>query len=179
MSRADLQQRLRDFLQAHQVMTLAVDGPYAAAVFYAVDQRLNLYFVTDPRTRHGAALLRHPRVAGTIQRDRQGWRDARGVQFTGQCRRLRGLQRLAGWRHFVRRFEFAAGPDLLPALARVDLWKIEPDWMRLIDNAVRFGHKEEWTPRSSPVDDGSRPTRQQHDATHARVSEKAAKSAKN
>lgn len=147
-----MREKLQEFLRRHQVMTLAVEGPYAAAVFYAVDRRLNLYFVTDPRTRHGAALLRNPQVAGTIQRDRQGWREAQGVQFTGRCERLSGLRRLAGWRHFVRRFEFAAGPELLPALAKVDLWKIEPDWIRLIDNGVRFGHKEEWTRQNTARD---------------------------
>jgi uncharacterized protein YhbP (UPF0306 family) len=25
------------------------------------------------------------------------------------------------------------------------LWRIEPAWMRLIDNRRGFGHKEEWT----------------------------------
>ena len=32
----------------------------------------------------------------------------------------------------------------MPAVAKVALWEIKPDWMRLIDNRQVFGHKEEW-----------------------------------
>ena len=64
----DTRQQLLEFLRDHQVLTLAVAGPYAAAVFYVVDDDLNLYFVTDPTTRHGMALTQDGRVAGTVQR---------------------------------------------------------------------------------------------------------------
>lgn len=152
---SDLASRLLQFLRAHQVLTLATadpDGqPYTAALFYAVDDDLNFYIVSDPKTRHGAAMLRDGRVAGTIQRDRQQWQDATGAQFTGRCVRLTGAARAAGWAVFMKRFAFlqevnlAGIGSLASALAKVDLWRVEPEWMRLIDNGVRFAHKEEWT----------------------------------
>lgn len=141
----DLQPQLRTFLHEHQVLTLAVAGPYAAAVFYAADDDLNLYFVTDPATRHGAALNRDGCVAVTIQRDRQRWQEIRGVQLTGQCARLTGAERRASWELYLQRFPFAGTPELAPAFAKVDLWKIRPDWIRLTDNGQGFGHKVEWT----------------------------------
>jgi len=42
-------------------------APYAAALFYAIDDELSFYVVTDPATRHGQAMLANPSVAGTIQ----------------------------------------------------------------------------------------------------------------
>ena len=122
-----------------------MDGPYATALFYAVDDDLNFYVVTDPTTRHGMALGRSSRVAGTIQRDQQRWQEIRGVQFTGQCRRLTGADRVAGWALFMQRFAVSGVAELAPAFAKVELWKIIPDWLRLIDNRQGFGHKAEWT----------------------------------
>jgi hypothetical protein len=52
---------------------------------------------------------------------------------------------------FIKRFGFlqtvklAGIGDLAAALAKIDLWQIQPAWMRLIDNSVHFAHKEEWT----------------------------------
>jgi len=142
--------QLLEFLREHQVITLAVTGPYAAAVFYVVDAELNLYFVTDPRTRHGTALAKDGRVAGTVQRDRQQRQEIRGVQVTGRCRRLTGPAWVSGWALYLKKFAWAASPELLPAVAKIALWKLETDWLRLIDNRQGFGHKAEWTrpPRS-------------------------------
>ena len=148
---ADLKLQLLTFLRAHQVLTLAVAGPYAAALFYAVDDELNLYVLTDPATRHGLALSRSDRVAGTIQRDRQRWQEIRGVQLTGRCERLTGAERAAGWALFLQRFALAGAAELAPALAKVELWKITPDWLRLIDNQQGFGHKAEWTRPQHPL----------------------------
>ncbi len=53
---ADLKSRLQAFLAQHNTMTLAtVDAagaPHAAAVFYAADDALNLYFLSSPNSRH-------------------------------------------------------------------------------------------------------------------------------
>ena len=139
----DLKPQLLAFLREHQVLTLAVNGPYAAALFYAVDDELNLYVVTDPATRHGAAM--EGCVAGTIQRDRQRWQKICGVQFTGQCARLTGTERVAGWAIFLNRFALAGAEELAPAFAKAELWKITPDWLCLTDNRQGFGHKAEWS----------------------------------
>ena len=141
----DLTPQLLAFLREHQVLTLAVNGPYAAALFYAVDDELNFYVVTDPTTRHGLAMGRAGRVAGTIQRDRQRWQEIRGVQFTGQCARLTGAERVTGWALFLKRFALAGVEELAPAFAKAELWKITPDWLRLTDNRQGFGHKGEWS----------------------------------
>ena len=129
-----MRERLLKFLREHQVLALAVmeaDGsPYAAALFYAVDDELRLYVVTDPATRHGKAMLANPSVAGTIQLDHQHWREIRGVQFRGICRQLGSAERARAWEIYSARFVFLQQADsiLTRELANTAMWRIEPAW---------------------------------------------------
>ena len=140
------------FLREQQVLTLAVvetDGnPYAAALFYAVDDELRFQVVTDPATRHGKAILANPSVAGTIQLEGQHWHEIRGVQFRGICRQLESTERVRAWEIYSSRFPFLQQPNaiLTRELVKTAMWRIDTTWIRLIDNQVSFGHKEEWTP---------------------------------
>ena len=151
-----IQERLLAFLREHQVLTLAVvvdDGsPYAAALFYAVDKDMRFYVATDPATCHGQAMLADGKVAGAIQPDRQQWHEITGIQFRGRCWQLAGEQRARAWTIYTARFAFLReGNAILTAeLAKTAIWCIEPDWMRLIDNRLGFGHKDEWT-RAQPM----------------------------
>ena len=153
-----MRERLLKFLREHQVLTLAVmeaDGsPYAAALLYAVDDELRFHVVTDPATRHGKAMLANPSVAGTIQPDRQQWDEIRGVQFRGICRQLGSEERVRAWGIYSARFPFLQQPDaiLTRELAKTAMWRIDPTWIRLIDNQIDFGHKEEWTPPATRGD---------------------------
>ena len=146
---------LAKFLSDHTTLTLATadaDGaPAAAAVFYAHDAELALYFLSEERTQHGQNLLAHGQVAGTIQADGQDWRAIRGLQVQGVARPVTALE----WPHaaalYGRKFAFvgallagSAGPGVLTGpLARARFWVLRPRWFRLIDNTVRFGYKEE------------------------------------
>ncbi len=144
-----IHERLLAYLQDQRVTTLAVHdaaGAHAAAVFYAVDAELNLYFVSDPASRHGQALVATGRAAGTVQTDRQEWHEITGIQWHGAVRQLNGAARTRGWELYTARFPFLLTGDvaLTGALAKTVLWQAAPDWMRLIDNRLGLGHKEEW-----------------------------------
>ena len=153
----DLRSRVSAFLEGHTTLTLATVGndglPAAAAVFYAHDADLNLYFLSEERTRHGRNMTITPQVAGTIQADGQDWRSIRGLQVRG----IASLVPATGLAHattiYRRKFAFVgallvtgeslgvlAGP-----LARARFWVLHPTWFRLIDNTVSFGFKEELT----------------------------------
>jgi hypothetical protein len=142
--------RLLTFLHGHKVLTLATvdaDGrPYAAALFYAIDENLRFHVVTDPATRHGQTLLANSAVAGAIQPDRQQWQDIMGIQFRGRCWQLTGAYRERAWEIYTARFPFLlrGNTALTAEVAKTAMWCIEPEWMRLIDNRLGFGHKEEW-----------------------------------
>ncbi len=155
----DLRTRLAAFLAQHTTLTLATVGPdgapAAAAVFYAHDADLNLYFLSEEQTQHGQNLLaagkRHPNAAGTIQADGQAWRAIRGVQVRGVARPVSGAGLAMAVAVYGRKFAFVAdalrgtgGLDVLTGpLARARFWRLRPSWFRMIDNTVRFGFKEE------------------------------------
>lgn len=143
---------IRAALDAHTTMTLAYadeDGPQACAVLYAVaagSAGPALVFVTSVTTRHGRSLSGgEGRVAFTAQRDGQEWSALTGLQGRGTCRRLEGEERAAAWEAYRARYPYVEQTERLrQALERTDLWELRPDWLRLIDNGKRFGHKTEW-----------------------------------
>jgi uncharacterized protein len=151
-----LHNRIAAFLAAHTTLTLATVGaegaPAAAAVFYAHDSKLDLYFLSEERTEHGRNLLADARIAGTIHADGQDWRGIRGLQMRGQARRAAGTDLARAAAVYGRKYAFVAGllagsggaGTLAGPLARARFWVLRPAWFRLIDNTVRFGFKEEW-----------------------------------
>lgn len=152
-----LHARVAAFLELHATLTLATVGddglPAAAAVFYAHDADLNLYFLSEAHTRHGRNLTVTPQVAGTIQAEGQDWRSIRGLQVRG----VASIIPVSGVAHaasiYGRKFAFvgallATGGSLgvlAGPLARARFWVLHPTWFRLIDNTVDFGFKEELT----------------------------------
>ncbi len=148
--------RIAAFLAEHTTLTLATVGPdgtpAAAAVFYAHDAGLNLYFLSEERTEHGRNLLADARIAGTIHADGQDWRGIRGLQVRGQAHLAAGTELARAAAIYGRKYAFvggllsgSGGPGVLAGpLARARFWVLQPAWFRLIDNTVQFGFKEEW-----------------------------------
>lgn len=153
----DLSDRIRTFLAGHNTMTLATIGPQgepqAAAVFYALDEESNLYFLSSPNSRHSRNLAQEPRVAATVQADGQAWQEIRGLQIQGEAHLVTGVQATArAARIYSKRFDFLTGllggagngPTTLQGpVASSRFYVLHPTWMRLIDNTQGFGHREE------------------------------------
>jgi uncharacterized protein len=156
MTNWDDRQRIEQYLACHNTMTLATcsgDGPWAAAVFYAHDADLTLYFKSGPSTRHMQDTAGFPDVAATIQDDGQGWKTLRGLQILGSCSKVseHDLARVDG--HYIEKFPFlgtvtehSANADervLADRLKSTPFFQLRPHWIRFIDNARGFGHKTE------------------------------------
>lgn len=147
---SDLRLRVRDYLAAHHVATLATsgnDGPWAAAVFYVSDG-YTLYFLSSPRSRHCRNLQLDPRVAVTIQADCSGWKEIKGVQLDGTVRVLAGEAEAQARRLYGEKYPLIGQLATLPAaiveaLARVCWYRIDPAHLYFIDNAKTFGSREE------------------------------------
>lgn len=150
MSQAELRQRVRRYLEAHNVMTLATagpEGPWAAAVFYAGDER-GLVFLSSPSSRHASELARQPRVAATVQDDTADWAAIKGVQLEGTASELQGPERDAAQQLYARKFPLVAGAAAAPAaivqaLARVRWYRLAPQRLHFVDNSLGFGHRDE------------------------------------
>lgn len=124
--------------------TVAADGsPHAANLYFAADDELNLYFVSDPASLHSRHLQARPDVAATVYEPVASWQEIRGVQLHGRAAPIHDEQWDAVWRLYVDRFPSVA--DMEPLVRKQRFYRITPTWLRWIDNTVRFGFKRELT----------------------------------
>lgn len=143
-------------LKAHNTLTLATtDGQavWAASVFYASDDELNLYFVSDYRTRHSKDIAAIPRCSGTVNADVDEWLSVKGLQMKGEATVLDGLARanalrlylvkFAGVRALFEKPQDANEETIAQRLKAANLYRFSPKWIRLIDNSRWFGYKFE------------------------------------
>jgi uncharacterized protein YhbP (UPF0306 family) len=144
-------------LKAHRTMTLATVSagqPSAASLYFACDDNFRLYFVSDPATRHCRELAEKSAVAVTVNGDRSGWRELRGLQIRGRVHQVPPERRAAVVALYLQRFEDIAGLFNAPAgsherkigerLAAGTFFEVVPEWVRLIDNRQGFGYRHEW-----------------------------------
>lgn len=149
---------VRQYLAAHNTMSLATcDGtrPWAASVFYASDNDLNLYFVSDVQTRHCLDLASNGLVAATINDDCDDWNRITGLQITGEAKPVPANDRARVETLYLEKFsairELIQSPKtdrekiIAGRLRDAKFYCITPDWLRLINNTETFGHKEEYT----------------------------------
>jgi len=147
---AALRARIEAFLQAHHVMSLATsgpEGPWSAAVFYASDG-VTLYFLSAAASRHSRDIEASGRAAATIQSEIADWREIRGLQLEGAAARIHGSERAAVLARYGVKFpliaNLASAPrEIAAAMARVAWYRLSPQRVRLVDNTLGFGHREE------------------------------------
>lgn len=147
---AILPQQAAEYLAAHHVMTLAtqgVDGPWAAAVFYA-SEGASLIFLSSPNTRHCRNLAQDSRCAATIQEDYREWSEIKGIQLEGRVVELHGAEEKRAQQLYGGKFPIIgplakAPPAIVKALARVRWYRLLPERFHFIDNSQGFGHRDE------------------------------------
>ena len=141
-------ERVKQFLASHTTLTLATvaeDGrPQAASLFFAEMEDMSLIFLSERKTRHSHNIRRDSRVAATIYADGQQWQSIQGLQLEGHCRALSGQAAQIARAVYLAKYPFIAQNKILAAMLNlVTFYRIEPAWIRLIDNNRGFGHKEE------------------------------------
>jgi len=147
-----LKSRALDYLQRHNVLTLATSGAtgvWAAAVFY-VNDGFTFYFLSSPTSRHSRNIAAQAMVAGTIQEDYRDWPEIKGVQLEGIAVQLAGAARLEAMRRYAAKFPLVGNLDKAPAaviaaLNKVVWYRLTPSRLYFIDNSRGFGHRDEIT----------------------------------
>ena len=133
-----MDERIIKFIKKHHVLTLATvnsEGmPYVANCFYAYDNKRNRFvFTSDLTTRHGAEMAVNDSVALSIVLETRIVGRVQGLQVTGKAHSGDDEAR----KSYIKRFPYAAAADL-------ELWMVEPTFMKLTDNTLGFGKKLIW-----------------------------------
>ena len=141
----DLRGRVLDYLRAHHTMTVATYGlaeegnrPHAASVFYAVDDRLRLVFLSKRTSVHGSHIGDAAPVAVTVTESYEDWEMIQGVQLWGRARLLVGSAKAAAFLLYLTRFPFvrelAADAWRVELMRDIGVYRVEPARVAFTDN---------------------------------------------
>lgn len=140
-----LDKRIIRFLHKHHVMTLATSDdnkPYCCTCFYFYDEKINEFLVTsDFGTRHITEVIKQPYVSGAIALETSMIGKLQGIQFTGTMSELMEEDFSKAKTSYIKRFPVAA-------FSKLQLWRIEPDFIKFTDNRLGFGKKMVWQKNS-------------------------------
>ena len=132
--------RIVKFIRRHHVLTLGTctdDGPWCANIFYAYVPERNLFvYTTAPQTRHGREAAMNPHVSASIVLETKVVGRVRGLQIAGHTQQVAEGESFAR-AVYLKRFPYAAA-------AKLDLWILEPSYMKFTDNTLGFGRKLIW-----------------------------------
>ena len=152
----DLIQRIELSLTNHytiSIATAAKEGSWSASVFYVSDQKLNIYFISFDESKHIQDILKNKRVSATINQDVSDWMQIKGLQLQGVAYKVPEQHRKNILNAYRQKFDSIHQLLDLPKtddekkIAKqfnsISLFSFDPDWIRLLDNSLSFGSKEE------------------------------------
>lgn len=87
----ELTDLIKTYLQQARLMQVATakdNQPWACSVYFAYDDKLNLYWISLPSTRHSEEIQNNEKVAGTIVLPHTPGDEVRGLQFEGVAKEL-------------------------------------------------------------------------------------------
>ena len=128
---------------AFTLATLDPDGsPRATLLYFANHDRLTLYLLSDPTSPHCQNLVRESRTGAALFPPVEDWRQIRGLQMEGHAEKVPEAERQKVMSLYPERFPVGAG--LWQVVRTSEFFRFAPTWVRLIDNRLSFGHKQEW-----------------------------------
>lgn len=136
--------RIVDFINEHHILTLAVcrdNIPWCATCFYVYLKDENRFvFTSDPETRHIRDIMdvTQSKVAGTIALETRIVGKIRGIQFSGSMRLMDDQELKRAKNAYLKKFPIAR------LMSTLNLWCLEPDYIKMTDNRLGFGKKLIW-----------------------------------
>ncbi|XTZ38926.1 YhbP family protein [Salmonella enterica] len=111
---------------------------WCATAFYIFDtQKVAFYILSEDKTRHSQMVGIQASVAGTVSGQPKTVALIRGVQFTGEIRRLEEEESAAPRAQYNRRFPVAR-------MLSAPVWEIRLNELKFTDNTLGFGKKFHW-----------------------------------
>jgi hypothetical protein len=152
----NLIQRIELSLTNHytiSIATAAKEESWSASVFYVSDQKLNIYFISFDESKHIQGILKNKKVSATINQDVSDWMQIKGLQLQGVAYKAPEQHRKNILNAYRQKFDSIHELLDLPKtddekkIAKqfnsISLFCFEPHWIRLLDNSLGFGSKEE------------------------------------
>ncbi len=152
----NLIQRIELSLTNHytiSIATVAKEESWSASVFYVSDKKLNIYFISFDESKHIQGILKNKRVSATINQDVSDWMQIKGLQLQGVAYKVPEQHRKNILNAYRQKFDSIHVLLDLPKtddekkIAKqfnsISLFCFEPHWIRLLDNSLGFGSKEE------------------------------------
>ena len=138
-----IEKRVLTFISEHHIFTLAVSREnrnWCATCYYVYLEDLNLFvFTSDHETKHITDVVETGNyyVAGAIALETRMTGKIRGLQFAGLMRELEGNELKKARQAYLGAFPIAR-------LAKLHLWGLEPEIIKMTDNRLGFGKKLVW-----------------------------------
>ena len=111
---------------------------WCANAFYIYDpQKVAFYLLSEDHTRHSQMTGLQANIAGTVNGQPKTVALIRGVQFTGEIRRLEEAESASPRAQYNRRFPVAR-------VLSAPMWEIRLTELKFTDNTLGFGKKLLW-----------------------------------
>lgn len=145
----DLRPALREFLASQSTLALATAGdadgrPQVAPLFFAADDAFNLYWVSSPDSRHSVNLADWNDASAAIFAQTWEWSSIQGVQVAGDAMCVTDEEeRRHALSVYSAKFPFV-NERFADLIDNSVFYVLRPTWLRWLDNARRFGYKQEF-----------------------------------
>jgi len=142
-------QEIGIFLATCRTLSLATNDPsghpHACNIQYAVNEKLEMFWVSSPNSEHSQNIQTNPHAAATIYGHDDRAQNIHGLQIRGTVESLSDPADCnVAYELYTSRFAFVAAlPQFQDILSHSTFYRMKPTWMRWIDNRRGFGWKVE------------------------------------
>ena len=138
-----IETRVLTFIREHHIFTLAVsrdNRPWCATCYYVYLEDQNMFvFTSGHDTKHVTDVVETGNyyAAGAIALETRMTGKIRGIQFAGLMKELSVNELKTAKSAYLKAFPVAR-------LAKLHLWGLEPNILKMTDNRLGFGKKILW-----------------------------------
>ena len=140
----DIKNRVFEILNKTHLMSLGTlddGGVWVSDVIFIFDENLNIYWMSNPDTRHSTAISKINLVSGTITQKKKSGKQNFEIQFTGKAEKIDVLRYDLACKHFEKRGK--QKPEESDDVLDGDSWYILiPNKIELIDEE-NFGFEKQ------------------------------------
>ena len=107
MSKNDLRKLIEEYLEKAKMLQVATskkDQPWVCTVYFAFDEKLNIYWISKPSRRHSEEIKNNEKVAGVIVLPHTPGDKVRGIQLQGVAKELTKKDAIEGMNYYAKRF---------------------------------------------------------------------------